>query len=104
MERLFERQKKRTKVIGVKIDDADAFRLYREQGSMPLMRGIAWVKTIGLPTCGREASPRDFRLIPVKKYRLHYFVEVCKGEAQIETVLQDVPSSHKTELQFMQIC
>src|SRR5439155_10532798 len=49
----------RTNVVGVKIDDADDFRLYREHGSMPVLRGTALVQG------DRSADQAELQLVPV---------------------------------------
>jgi hypothetical protein len=81
---------KHTNVVGVKIDDADDFRLYREQGSMPIMRGIAWLQDHrSAYLMSRGFTPR-LQTYPGKEVPRPLFVEICRGEAPIETVLQDV--------------
>lgn len=81
---------KRTKVIGVKIDDANDFRLYRENGDMPIMRGIAWIQNErSAYLWSRGFTPR-LQTFPGKEVPRPLFVEICGGEAPIETVLQDV--------------
>ena len=81
---------KRTQVVGVKIDDADSFRLYREQESMPVMRGIAWVQDkYSAYLWSRGFTPR-LQTYPGKEVPSPLLVEVNRGEAPIETVLQDV--------------
>jgi hypothetical protein len=81
---------KRTKVVGVKIDDGDAFRLYREQGSMPMMRGVAWVQDERSAYLWTRGFIPRLQTYPGKELPSPLFVEVCKGEAPIQTVLQDV--------------
>ena len=81
---------KHTNIVGVKIDDADDFRLYREQGSMPIMRGIAWLQDHrSAYLMSRGFTPR-LQTYPGKEVPRPLFVEICRGEAPIETVLQDV--------------
>jgi hypothetical protein len=79
-----------TQVVGVKIANADSFRLYREQGSMPVMRGVAWIQdSRSAYLWSRGFIPR-LQTYPGKEVPSPLLVEVHKGEAPIETVLQDV--------------
>ncbi len=79
-----------TNVVGVKISDADDFRLYREHGSMPVMRGLAWIQDdrVGY-LCSRGFTPR-LQTYPGKEVPRPLHVEICGGKASIGTVLQDV--------------
>ena len=80
----------RTNVVGVKIDDADDFRLYREHGSMPVLRGIALVQSDRSAFLfSRGFTPR-LQTYPGKEVPRALWVEICGGEAPIETVLRDV--------------
>ncbi|MCI0537558.1 MAG: hypothetical protein L0Z50_20280, partial [Verrucomicrobiales bacterium] len=80
----------RTNVVGVKIDDADDFRLYREQGSMPVMRNIAWLQNERSGYLWSRGFIPRLQTYPGKEVPRPLFVEICEGKASIETVLQDV--------------
>ena len=79
-----------TNVVGVKIDDADDFRLYREHGSMPVLRGLALIQgERSAFLFSRGFTPR-LQTYPGKEVPRALYVDVCRGEAPMERVLQDV--------------
>jgi hypothetical protein len=79
-----------TKVVAIQIKDADDLRLYREIGSMPVLRSLAWIqdKKTGY-LCSRGFTPR-LQTYPGKEVPLPLRVSICDGDCPIETVLQDV--------------
>lgn len=80
----------KTNVVGVKIDDADDFRLYREHGSMPVLRGLALFQgERSAFLFSRGFTPR-LQTYPGKEVPRALYVDVCRGEAPMETVLNDV--------------
>lgn len=80
----------RTKVVAVQISDAEDLRFYREVGSMPIMRGLAWIQDARTGyLCSRGFTPR-LQTYPGKEVPLPLRVTICEGKCEIETVLQDV--------------
>lgn len=80
----------RTNVVGVKIDNAEDFRLYREHGSMPVLRGTALIQgERSAYLFSRGFTPR-LQTYPGQEVPRALSVEICKGDAPMETVLQDV--------------
>ncbi len=80
----------RTKVVGVRITDADDLRLYRESGSMPVMRGVAWTQSDRSGFLWTRGFTPRLQTYPGKEVPSPLLVEVSRGEAAIEQVMQDV--------------
>ena len=80
----------RTNVVGVRITDAEDLRLYREQSSMPVLRGIAWPQNDRFAYLWTRGFTPRLQTYPGKEVPRPLLVEVCRGEAKIETVLADV--------------
>lgn len=79
-----------TTVVGVRISDERDFKLYRGVGTMPVLRGLAYIRdeqtaflwtkgyTPRLHTYAGREVPRPLR------------IEVCRGKVAIEVVLADI--------------
>ncbi|MBI3869846.1 MAG: hypothetical protein HY299_15090 [Verrucomicrobia bacterium] len=80
----------RTKVVGVRIDGSDDLRLYREVGAMPVMRGTAWLRDSRAAYLWSRGYVPRLQTYPGKEVPRSLFVEICRGDADIQTVLQDV--------------
>jgi len=79
----------RTNLVGVKIRTENGFRLYR-RGSHPVLRGLAYIqdeRTAYLWTSG--FVPR-IQTYDGKEVPRPLSIEVCRGEADIRTVLTDI--------------
>ncbi len=78
-----------TKVVCVRIRDERDLKLYRE-GNNPVLRGLAYVRdkrTAYLCTCGFTPRLRTYAGREVPKPLL---IDVCRGDADMETVLGDI--------------
>jgi hypothetical protein len=80
----------KTKVIGIRISDGEGFKLFREKGSMPVMRGVAWMQDARSAYLWSRGFVPRLQTYPGKEVPTPLFVEICKGDASIETVLKDV--------------
>ena len=79
----------KTNLVGVKIYTEKNFKLYRK-GKMPVVRGTAYVRSktkAYLWTNGYVPRLKTFPGMGVPK---PLFIDVCRGEVKIETVLKDV--------------
>ncbi len=77
-------------LVGVRIYEAERFRLYRQASKMPVLRGLAWQqseKSAILMTRGYVPRLGTYPGMEVPK---PLEVEVCRGDADIQQVLQDV--------------
>lgn len=79
-----------TKVVGIRIADAEDFRLYREHGSMPILRGTAYIQNERTAYLWSRGFIPRLQTYPGKEVPRPLFIEICKSDASIETVLQDV--------------
>jgi hypothetical protein len=80
---------KKTNLVGVRIKTEKVLKLYR-RGSHPILRGLAYVqdpKTAYLWTSG--FAPR-IQTYDGKEVPRPLLIDVCRGEAPIETVLADI--------------
>ena len=80
---------KQTNLVGVKITEDRGFKLYRKQ-DCPVLRGTAYVvneKMAYLWTNG--FTPRIFTY-PGREVPLPILIEVCRGNVDIEVVLDDI--------------
>ena len=78
-----------TNVVGVRISDERDLKLYRK-GKLPVLRGLAYVRderTAYLWTKGYTPRLQTYAGREVPKPLL---IDVCRGEAPIETVLGDI--------------
>jgi hypothetical protein len=79
----------KTNLVGVRIRTEKALKLYR-QGSHPILRGLAYLqdsKTAYLWTNGFEPRLQTF---DGKEVPRPLQIDICRGEAPIETVLGDI--------------
>ena len=80
----------KTNVVGVKIADAEDFRLFREAGSMPAIRGLAWLQDSNNGYLLTKGFIPRLQTYPGKEVPRPLQIEICGGEASLETVLQDL--------------
>lgn len=77
-------------LVGVRIYEAENFRLYRQSSSMPVLRGLAWQlseRSAMLMTRGYVPRLGTYPGMEVPK---PLEIEICQGEADITQVLQDI--------------
>lgn len=82
-------EQSRTNLVGVKIYTEKNFKLYRK-GKMPVVRGTAYIRSwrkAYLWTNGYVPRLKTFPGMGVPK---PLFIDVCRGDVNIETVLKDV--------------
>jgi hypothetical protein len=79
-----------TNVVGIRITDADDFRLYRETGSMPVMRGVAWTQNDRSGFLWTRGFTPRLQTYPGKEVPSPLLVEISRGDAAIERVMHDV--------------
>jgi hypothetical protein len=78
-----------TKLVGVRIREENGIKLYRK-GSHPVLRGLAYIRderTAYLWT--RGYMPR-LQTYPGREVPKPLLIDVCRGDIQIETVLNDI--------------
>ncbi len=80
----------KTNIVGIKISDAEDFRLFREEGGMPAIRGLAWIQDARNGYLITKGFIPHLQTYPGKEVPRPLQVEICGGEASLETVLQDV--------------
>jgi hypothetical protein len=79
-----------SELVGVRIYEADRFRLYRQNGKMPMLRGLAWVqndRSAMLMTRGYVPRLATYPGMEVPK---PLEIEICQGTTDIRQVLQDL--------------
>lgn len=81
---------KETQLTGVRIYEADRFRLYRPNSTMPVMRGLAWVQSETQAILMSRGYLPSLGTYPGQEVPRPLEVEICQGEADIRQVLQDV--------------
>jgi hypothetical protein len=94
----------RTNVVGVRIADAEDFRLYRELGTRPAMRGLAWIQDERTAYLWSKGFIPRLQTYPGKEVPRPLLVEVCEGEASIETILCDVLALTKLNYNSCKYC
>ncbi len=78
-----------TKLVGVRIRDERDLKLYRK-GRYPVLRGLAYIcdeRTAYLWTKGFTPRLQNY---PGREVPKPLLIDVCRGEVQIETVLNDI--------------
>jgi hypothetical protein len=78
-----------TKLVGVRIREENGIKLYRK-GGHPVLRGLAYIRderTAYLWT--RGYMPR-LQTYPGREVPKPLLIDVCRGDIQIETVLNDI--------------
>lgn len=79
----------RTRLVGVKIRDDSGFKLYRTTDT-PILRGLAYVRYERLGYLWTRGWTPRLQTYPGREVPNPLTVELNRGEASIETVLQDI--------------
>lgn len=79
-----------TNLVGVRIHEAKRFRLYRVGSKMPVLRGLAWVQDYRSAILMTRGYIPRMETYPGMEVPLPLEVEICRGEADIQQVLNDV--------------
>lgn len=78
-----------TKVVGVRIVPDRDLRLYHP-GATPALRGLAWLEDERTAHIWTKGFVPRLQTYPGREVPLPLHVDVCRGEADIRTVVQDI--------------
>lgn len=81
---------KATKLIGVRIREADSLRLYRQDSAMPILRGLALIRNPSLAFLWTRGFVPRLQTYPGREVPRPLMVDVCRGKMDITTILQDI--------------
>lgn len=79
-----------TNLVGVRIYEADRFRLYRQASKMPVLRGLAWQQSERSAILMTRGYIPRLGTYPGMEVPKPLEIEICQGEADIKQVLKDV--------------
>lgn len=79
-----------TNLVGVRIREAKRFRLYRVGSKMPVLRGLAWVQNHRSAILMTRGYIPRMETFPGMEVPLPLEVEICRSEADIVQVPNDV--------------
>ena len=80
---------KTTNLVGVRIHDENNFKLYRA-GTRPVLRGMAYIKNFRTAYLWTRGFIPRLQTYPGRAVPKPLFIDVCRGEANIKTVLNDI--------------
>jgi hypothetical protein len=78
-----------TKVVGVRIVNDRDLKLYHP-GETPALRGLAWLQDESTAHLWTKGFVPRLQTYPGREVPLPLYVEVCRGEADIQMVAQDI--------------
>jgi hypothetical protein len=78
-----------TKAVGVKIRDDSTLKLFRDSDT-PILRGSAYVRHERSAYLWTRGWTPRFATYPGMEVPNPLSIEICQGEAEIETVLRDI--------------
>lgn len=78
-----------TNLVGVRIREADDFKLFRKQ-EFPVLRGLAYVQNGSAAYLWTKGYVPRLRTYPGREVPNPLSIKICRGKADIETVLQDI--------------
>jgi hypothetical protein len=78
-----------TNIVGVKIQDESSFKLFTPNDT-PILRGLAYVADKNRAFLWTKGWTPRLRTYPGMEVPKPLSIEICRGEANIETVLKDV--------------
>lgn len=79
-----------SELVGIRISESDRFKLYRQNGKMPILRGLSWVQSdTSAMLMTRGYIPR-LSTYPGMEVPRPLEIEICQGQADIHQVLRDV--------------
>lgn len=78
-----------TRLVGVRIRDESDFKLYRK-GKHPVLRGLAYIRDARTAYLWTKGFTPRLQTYPGREVPRPVLIDVCRGDADIQTVLNDI--------------